>query len=51
MGSPSAGISRCLLPCSVLRLVPGLSGQPKQVLQKMADTYSLCWEPGGPFCC
>jgi hypothetical protein len=26
MGSASAGISRCLLPCSVLRLAPGFSG-------------------------
>ena len=26
MGSPFAGISRCLLPCSVLRLAPGFSG-------------------------
>jgi hypothetical protein len=37
MGSPSAVIFRCLLPCSVLRLVPGFSGRLKQFYKEPAD--------------
>jgi hypothetical protein len=51
MGFPSAGISRCLLPCSVLRLAPGFSGPAEAVLLEAAHLCGFYREPGGLLCC